>query len=390
MKCKVLELVSSLDDGGAETLVRTYAELIDKEKFEVAIVCIQNLKSSANYKIAESNNLKIISVFNHYNFLSRVESKVLGEWLIPRRLKQIINANKPDVIHVHLSLLHYLKPISKELQGIRLFYTCHNEPRCFFFSGSKELDAATFLTQNNQLRLIALHNAMKEELNSLFHVTNTTVIRNGIDMDRFRYPKLKRSEVRKSLHIPEEAFVVGHIGRFAEQKNHVFLLKVFDQLHSQNEKAFLMLIGNGILEDTIRKQIKQLNLENKVLILSHRSDIPELLSAMDVFVFPSLFEGLSVTMVEAQAAGVRCVVSNRINPETILSENTIPVDLDESISKWCQIICDSGVKNPVHGDLLQYDMRSEMRHLEELYLGVETARISERDPKLRGNLTENS
>lgn len=370
-KCRVLELVSSLDDGGAETLVRTYAELINKDEFEVAIVTIHNYHNSANYAESRKKKLTTISVFKHYNIVSRLAFKLFGKWLVPHRLKRIIFDYSADVIHVHLSLLKYLQPISQELKGIRIFYTCHNEPRRMLMPGSDEFEAARFLIDYNQLQLIALHGEMKRELDLMFNTTTTEVVRNGIDMVKFRSPMVPRDGVRAKLGIKKNAFVIGHIGRLEQQKNHRFLIEVFYELYRQNSDAFLLLVGSGSLEKEIRKQISSLGIEKCTCILSHRSDIPELLSAMDVFLFPSFYEGLSVTLVEAQAARIRCVVSDQINSETILSENTIPLSLKDSISKWCQVVNDSSIKNLHYGDIKKFDMRNEIIHLEKMYLGSE-------------------
>ena len=112
-----------------------------------------------------------------------------------------------------------------------------------------------------------------------------------------------------------------------------------------------------------------MNLRDRMTILSHRTDIPDLLNAVDVVVFPSFYEGLSVTLVEAQASGLRCVISDTINPENHLSENTVPVSLNESPEKWAEIALNSSVKNKCFGNIDDYDINREIRRLERLYLG---------------------
>ena len=209
---------------------------------------------------------------------------------------------------------------------------------------------------------------MKEELDEAFSVSNTVVIKNGIDLYKYSHPRVDKKEMRKSLNIPDNAFVVGHIGRFSPEKNHRFIMEVFSLLSDKEPNAFLLLIGTGDEKGNIEKQIKEKGLENKVKILSGRTDIPELLNEMDVFIFPSLYEGFGIALVEAQASGKRCIVSDNINPSAFVSNNVIPLPLRDK-EKWCDAIL-GRIESPGYEDRLQeYDISKEIKKLERLYMG---------------------
>ena len=367
VKTKVWIVIWGLKDGGAETLAREYARLVDKQKFDTTLVTMYPFTNTANYRHAEAAGLKVRPIFRKRNGITRAVRVLLGKWYIPMALKTMLAKDRPDAIHFNSPMAYYFAPLKRHLSGVKLLYTCHNEVSKHFFD--KEETAVRELIREPGLRLIALHEDMKKELGQRFGKEDAVVIRNGVDLNRFREKRNDRNTIRKAIGIADDAFVVGHIGRFSEAKNHTFLLKVFQALAARKSNAQLLLIGNGELQEQIRQEISRQGLEDRVTILSHRTDIPDLLHAMDVMVFPSLYEGLSVTLVEAQASGLRCVISDSINPANYLSENTIPVSLEKSADFWAEIALDDTVKNTEYGNIEDYDMNREIRRLERLYQG---------------------
>ena len=368
MKTKVIEFITDLGDAGAETLVKDYALLLDKEKFEVVILTRYPTNNSANYQQLIASGIKILSINRSNSTLTKIINKLTFHVRIPIIMKRIIDTEKPDVIHAHLAQLRYLRTVSKRLKGIKLIYTCHNVVEHYFGKKQKlEKKAAEYLILNNDLQLVALHDDMKKELDQLFGISNTVVVHNGIDFNRFLNVSVTKEEKRKELGIPETAFVVGHIGRFAEQKNHPFLIEVFKQVADRNANAFLLMIGAG---DTsyVTAKMREYQLEDRYLILSNRIDIPELLKSMDVFVFPSLFEGLGIVLIEAQLLQLKCVVSDKIPNEAIKRNTTIVMSLDKDPKQWCDVIFDNNIRGDIIGNINDYDMNSEIHVLEKLYL----------------------
>lgn len=368
MKTKVWIVIWGLKDGGAEVLAREYARLVDKQRFEPVLVTMYPFTNTANYQQAKEAGLRIISVFHRRNVITRLLRVLLGKRYIPMALKKMLLRERPDTIHFNSRMAPYFAPLRKELEGVRLLYTCHSEASKHFIE--KEKTAVRQLIQNPGLRLVALHEDMRKELDQCFGVNDTVVIRNGVDLNKFREVGKSREEVRRSIGIAEKAYVVGHIGRFSKAKNHAFLLQVFQKIAQRKQNAHLLLVGSGELQEEIIQAIRQQHMEDCVTILSHRTDIPELLHAMDVLVFPSFFEGLSVVLVEAQASGLKCVVSDSINSANYLSEKTIPVSLSESAETWAEITLDEAVKHTDYGNIKEYDMNQEIRRLEGLYQGL--------------------
>ena len=168
-------------------------------------------------------------------------------------------------------------------------------------------------------------------------------MKNAIDTNKFIYNKDIRRQKRKELNI-ENKFVVGHVGRFHPQKNHDFIIDIFKELNEKRKNSVLLLVGDGELRQSIENKVKELNLLDKVIFTGVRDDIPELLQSMDVFVFPSLYEGLPVTLIEAQATGLPCIVSDTITHEAIISSNIQSVSLQKSAEEWADkiLLIDNG------------------------------------------------
>ena len=370
MTVKVIEFIGNIGDGGAETLVKDYALMLDPKVFSTSIYTIYKASSGANYNRLKNSNVSIYSIYNSHNILTNILKVIFGRWYIPYKIKKFIEIEKPNIIHVHLKFLRYFASISKTLSAnnVKLFYTCHCPPSMMLEGKYKcETDAARILIKNNNLQFIALHEEMKKELDQKFNKNNTVVIHNGVDFSKFQieYP----AGYRELFNIPADAFVIGHIGRFSYQKNQMYLLDIFNDLHKRIDNSYLLMIGHGELEHEIKNRIAELNLTDNVIILSHRTDVAELLKIMDVFVFPSRFEGLPVTLVEAQVSGLKCVISDKINPESILSDTTIVVPLDDPVEVWVEKILDNSCLNHNHDNIDQFDLRKEIKRLEELYLG---------------------
>jgi glycosyltransferase involved in cell wall biosynthesis len=160
----------------------------------------------------------------------------------------------------------------------------------------------------------------------------------GIDLSTFSSP-IDPVQIRQALNIPPKAFVIGHVGRFVEQKNHDFLIDVFAEVCRLDSRAILLLVGEGPLRPNIEAKIQQLGLVDKVIFAGVRSDIPLLMrGAMDVFVFPSLYEGLGLVLVEAQAAALPAVAADQVPNDAIVTRDLVRLLSLESPSEWARIV----------------------------------------------------
>lgn len=263
-----------------------------------------------------------------------------------------------------------MEPIRNSIKNVRLFYTCHTLPKHRLTEGEKENKAAKILIRDNNLQIIALHEEMAEDINHLLDIKNTIVLNNGINIAKYKNEKENKQEIRKSLNIPTNAYVVGHVGRFAKVKNHLFLLDIFTKL-LKHKDAHLVLVGdgnNGPLFPIIKEKIKRLKIEKKVTILSHRSDVHRIIQTFDVFLFPSLYEGLGMALLEAQAAGLRCIISNKVPDRSRVLDSTIAVSLNKTADYWCNIILDETITQQHTAKLDDYDIFQVVEKLQKIYL----------------------
>lgn len=173
--------------------------------------------------------------------------------------------------------------------------------------------------------------------NWMFGKGNFILLRNAIDTNKYLYNELVRNECRKNLGLNDE-LVIGHIGKMMNAKNHIFLINVFKELLEYRKNSKLLLIGDGENRKEIEDEILKNNLTNDVIILGMRKDIPELLQAMDIFVFPSLWEGFPLAVLEAQTSGLPCFISTSVTEEVKVSDFTKYLSLDLSAKEWAYYI----------------------------------------------------
>ena len=199
------------------------------------------------------------------------------------------------------------------------------------------------------------------------------ILHNAIDVSRFAFRQETRERLRR-LHGLEDCFVIGHVGRFNVQKNHSRLLDVFAEVAKAAPDARLALIGVGELEQEAKEKARALGLQEKVLFLGQMSDVSEWYHAMDCFVLPSLFEGLPVVGIEAQAAGLKCFFSDRVTDEVLLSPEAHRIPLEADDAEWADEILAyrKAVTDRSRGaDAVRragYDIHDEARKLQEIYL----------------------
>ena len=364
----IIQYITSLNDGGAEALVKDYAIRMCEDGNKVIIVVKFAVKHTATFRLLEERAIDIIPIYDQFGIFARLLNRIVPQLIPSLKLRKIVKKYNPDVIHVHLGLLHTLAPIRKCLRNVKVFYTCHNEADRFLGNlRPKEHLAALKLLQTNNLQIIALHDEMRKEINTLLNTDSTIVVRNGIDVRRFLNVPESKSEIRRSINVPEDAFVIGHVGRFDDVKNHAYLIRVFREVFKMNNNSFLLLIGSGPMERKIRQELGELNILDKTVILSHRRDMPRLLKAMNVFVFPSLFEGFSIALLEAQASGLRCLISTKVNKESFVTENAIAMDVSDSPSVWAKEIVNPVKKGKANRSIEEYDINHIVAELEKLY-----------------------
>ena len=201
------------------------------------------------------------------------------------------------------------------------------------------------------------------------------IMKNAIDANGYRYNEAVQDEMRKQLGLTDKK-TIGHVGRFFPQKNHEFLIDIFDAIHKKEPDAVLVLVGGGetddILKNHIKEKVAKLGLTDSVKFLGVRNDVEKVVQTFDVFLLPSLFEGLPVTMVEAQAAGLPCVISDRVPVECDITGNVTVVPLDETPEKWADVVIDKIInfeKKDTYSQIVDagFDIKAQAVWLEEFY-----------------------
>ena len=373
-KIKVLHYIFRLNQGGAETLVKDYALLLNKERFDVVVLCHKRIGSPYE-KILYDAGIKVLYLsdiwhFKPNSFICKVVDKICRLLMVDCFcMRKIIHKERPDVIHSHLQSNFFIK-FCKPPKTTKLFYTVHSQPKAWWFSGmdgsKRDLSACKDLVSHFGMQLIALNDPMRDELNSLFQVKNTIVLNNGIDFKRFIVDESKE-EIRGEIGIPPDRFLVGHVGRFCTVKNHVFIIDVFKQLLEKKPNSHLLLVGEGELRTAIENKIKKMGITEHVTMLKSRTDIPRIMKCMDVFIFPSLYEGLGIVLIEAQKMKTHCVISSAIPSAAVVSNYVNRMPPDASLDKWVSAILKSHDESIEYYDIEKWDMNNVIHKLESLY-----------------------
>lgn len=360
---RVAHVIGNWLGGGVESVVMNYYRNIDRNKVQFDFLCsesstdipyeeieklggrvfiVPNYTKVVKYqkelqKIFKENNYKI--VHSHINTLSVFPLRAAKKAGVPVRIAHSHSTTNKKEKKKNL-LKQVLRPFSRVYATD---YMCCSELAGRWLFGDKEYDKG-----------------------------NVYLLNNAIDLDKFKYNESLRKEKRKELGISDDTFVIGHVGRFVEQKNHRFLIDIFNEVHKKEKKLILLLIGQGPLMDEIKQKIDSLGISDSVKILGQRDDVNELYNAMDLFLFPSLYEGLGMVLIEAQANGLPCIASTEVPKIAKVSKNVSFLKLKSSVNVWCdEIIKMIGMERLIDINILVdegYDIKNESRKLFKKYI----------------------
>lgn len=356
---RVLHVVTTMNRGGLETMLMNYYRHINRKKLQFDFLVHREEKSDYEkeinmlggkvFRLSKLNPFSIYYKNELYNFFH----------------------NHPEylIVHVHQDCLSSI--------ALKEAYRSHVPVRIAHSHNAQQDLNLKYLIKNCFMKFIPqyathLFACGKDAGDWMFRGKDYIVLNNAINTKKFTYNVEKKREVRNSLNLTNE-IVIGHIGRFDKQKNHDFLIEVFNQVNRLDKNTRLCLVGQGKLEKEIKEKVKKLGLHDKVLFLGKRDDINELLQAMDVFVFPSLFEGLPVTLIEAQASGLPIIKSENVSKQCIITPNVFTLSLNDSPLKWAQKILEIN-KVFKRKDTAQYiinnhyDINENAKWLENFYL----------------------
>lgn len=362
---RVLNMFTIMDRGGAETMVMNYYRHIDRTKVQFDFLVHREQRGAYDDEIERMGGriYRMCPVYPQ-NF-SRYK----------RDLRTFFRAHPEyKIIHSHMSELGYFAFREAERQGVPVrICHAHNAPHGF----DAKMIIRTYFKKRMMPYLTHLFMCGEESGKWLYGEKNKTrfiMLNNAIDAAVYSFDASKREEMRRQLDLTDE-LVVGHVGRFNPQKNHAFLLDIFAALLKKEPNAVLLLVGGGEGMPKTQAKAQELGIAERVRFLGIRSDVADLMQAMDVFVFPSLYEGLPVTMVEAQASGLPCIISDKVPPECILTDGLVNImPLSASPKAWAEKILamraiprtDRREEIAAHG----FDITTEAVKLQEFYLNA--------------------
>lgn len=326
---KVLHSVSIMNRGGEETFIMNVFRKIDRDKIQFDFLCVINDKGDYD------DEIHLLGGHIHYLKINRIKGPIKqldNAYLLYKFLR--IHRGGYDVFHLHTqhAMDGFLSGCAAKLAGIKtVIVHSHNTSTDFH-----KIAHFVFRPLLNCLPIkkFACSNAAGKWL---FGKKTFTVIHNAIDVDIFNFNNEIRNRTRAQNYW-DDKFVVGHIGRFNYQKNHDFLIEVFEKLSYIKPNAVLVLVGSGSDQDRIKQQVEKLKLKDKVFFMGTRADVAELYQGMDCFLFPSRYEGLPVTLVEAQATGLPCFVSDKITREICATKLIDFMSLNQTPVQWANKI----------------------------------------------------
>ncbi|CAG9606595.1 glycosyltransferase family 1 protein [Pseudoneobacillus rhizosphaerae] len=363
---RILHVMGKMDTGGAETLIMNIYRNIDRTKVQFDFIVHTKDKGYYDDEIFELGG----NIFRVPNFsLLNLKSYYLA-WVNFFKT----NNTQYTIIHSHIrSTAAIFLSIARKFGLVTISHS-HS------ISSGKGINAIIKKILQYPLRYIAdyFFSCSKEAGEWLFgkRVTSNRkfkIIPNGISLEKYTFSNSTRKKIRKNLNINEKTFVIGHVGRFEYPKNHEFLIETFKLVKKDNENSKLLLIGDGILTNYIKEKVKQSNLTNCVYFMGIRDDIPDLLQVMDIFVFPSQFEGFGIAALEAQASGLKTFVSDTIPEAVKVTDNIETISLSKPAEFWAEEILkykngyrrrDTMIKIKNAG----YDVKEIANWLEEFYI----------------------
>lgn len=363
---RVAQIMGKWVGGGVEAVVMNYYRHIDRDKIQFDFICDDDSTRIPTEEIEKLGGKVILippyqKVFKYH-----------------KTLKKVLQEGQYKIVHSHINALSVFSLWAAKSAGVPV-RIAHSHS-----TSNKKEWKKTLL--KNILRPFSKAFATDyfccSELAGRWLFGNKTydqgkvyLLNNAIDVDKFKYDEKIRKEKRKELNIKDNQLVIGHIGRFVQQKNHEFLIDIFNEIYKQDKNAILLLIGEGPLKEEIQNKVDELRLDKNVKFLGQRSDANELYQAMDLFLFPSLYEGLGMVLIEAQCAGLPCIASIEVPQIAKISDKFVFENLKENPKKWADIC-------------LKFLKEKSIRKISEKSLNIQNYNIKNEAKKLKNKYND--
>lgn len=359
---RVLHVVTYMGRGGLETMLMNYYRKIDRKKIQFDFLVHRDFEADYDEEIRQLGGR--IYRMNRLNPVSRDYLNQLNTFF----------KDHPEyrIVHSHLDCM----------AGIPLKYAKKNgvPVRIAHAHSSNQTKDKKYLLKLLYKRIIPKYAtdfyACSEAAGKwMFGSREFLILNNAIDSQKYSYNPEKARRVRDALKISKNMLVVGHVGRFHPPKNHEMIVKIFSEVLKRVSDAKLLLVGDGYLQHTVRDQVAALGIQDHVIFTGVRSDVCDLMQAMDIFLFPSLYEGLPVSIIEAQAAGLPCIISDKVPLECKKTDLVQQLNLTESFGTWADTVIFAAQQNKRRDTAEEikkagFDVSENARQLEAFYLDV--------------------
>lgn len=372
---RILHIVNDLSNiGGIQKWIMNYFEYIDRNKI-VFDFAYHNSCEPLNQSFVD----KIYKLVGNIIELHKISVCSLQE--NTKIFREVLHrGEKYKIVHCHMAnaAFLYLKVAKEENVPVRILHSHQNKAADQFSHVVRNIPLIKMGLKYSNLRFACSSLAG----DWLFKNQKYQVIPNAIDLQKFNYSEIRRKNIRQKMNC-ENKFVIGSVGRLCAQKNYFFAIDIFSKIKKLKHNAVFWIIGIGPLEQKLKAYVEALDLKESVIFLGSRNDISDFYQGMDAFFLPSLYEGLGIVNIEAQASGLHCVVSDAM-PEEVFATNLIEAHSleapkDEWVNAFLEVV-DSNIKRKCSLSLLQqanFDIKQQAKNLEKYYLDAldDTRRI---------------
>ena len=321
VKILVIITTAMVPYGGLASVMMNLYRKIDKKKFQIDFASTNEILDEKLYNELEANGSK-------YYPLGNRKRALLG---YINKLSYVIREGKYDVVHVNsnsATALIELEIAKKHGVGKRIVHNhtsiCDHKMLhkiCYPFFRKSYTDAIACSIKAGKW---------------IFEDGKFQIVNNGIDTERYRFSDIYRTQIRTRYSISESTIVLGHVGKIYKPKNHPFLIDIFSSYHKRNPDSRLLLVGDGVMRKEIEERVLSLGLNEVVIFAGMQRDPEKYLSAMDAFVFPSIWEGMPLSMIEAQASGIPCIASNTIDKGVVVTDYVKRLEIDKGEQVWVE------------------------------------------------------
>lgn len=357
-KIKVAMVTNHFEITGISTVILNYCKALDRDKLDLTVLAGRPI-SEENRKECEQYGIKLIELPSRHQ-------ESLGHYL---GLWRAFKKNQYDIVHDHgNSSMMAIELTLARLAGCKATIAHSHNSYCPNLKIKKILNPYFKKTYTKALACSLLAG------NWLFGKNQFEVLPNGFHTNRFVFDAVSRNKVRQELQI-QDKYVIGHIGRFNSQKNHPYLLKIFEKVAAKRDDAVLLLVGTGPDFEKIQALIKASPYRDRIILYGTTKNTRAMYSAMDVFVFPSRYEGLPVVLLEAQISGLPCMISDQITREMDFGD-IVWESIDRAPEVWAEKICNMTAVSDAERkkyflthkeQIAEYDIDNTVKQLDGIY-----------------------